>query len=168
MGRDGCVNNLVRLWCWQASGQTCGMPSVVSACRVVDASAQQIFDLLADPAMHPLLDGSGSVKASRGGNPDRLSEGATFGMDMRIGVSYQITNTVVEFDEPRLIAWRHFNGHVWRYRLDPVDDTHTMVTEEWDPAHAGGRLTLRLLRFPARNRRGIEATLRRLVGRFAG
>lgn len=26
-----------------------------------------------------------------------------------------------EFDEDRLIAWRHFAGHRWRYELEPVD-----------------------------------------------
>jgi hypothetical protein len=38
-----------------------------------------------DPAKHPLIDGSGPVKAPRDGNPERLELGAKFGMDMKIG-----------------------------------------------------------------------------------
>ncbi len=140
---------------------------MVSVQKIVDAPAQAIFDLLADPSMHPVLDGSGSVRASHAGNPARLSLGATFGMDMRIAAPYTITNTVVEFDEPTLIAWRHFNGHVWRYRLEDGGDGRTRVTEQWDPTRARGQRVLRLLRFPRRNRIGMEQTLLHLADRFA-
>jgi hypothetical protein len=51
--------------------------------------------------------------------PQRLSAGAKFGMDMKLGAPYKIVNTVIEFDEPKVIAWRHFNGHVWRYLFEP-------------------------------------------------
>ena len=52
-------------------------------------------------------------------------------MSMKKGVPYKITNEVVEFDEPTVIAWRHMGQHVWRYRLRPVDGG-TEVTEEFD------------------------------------
>lgn len=134
---------------------------LVSETRVIAADPQRLFDIVADPAMHPKMDGSGSVQSAREGNPARLSKGAKFGIDMKIGASYKITNTVVEFDEPKLIAWRHFNGHVWRYLFEPVGDA-TLVTEQWDARPAKNRLLLRLAGFPARNRKGIIATLARL------
>ena len=115
--------------------------------------------------MHPRLDGSGSVRAVRSvrdGVPDRLAPGATFGMDMHMGASYKITNTVVEFDEPHRLAWRHFNGHIWRYTFEPVDGG-TRVTEEWDARPAKNRVLLRLTGFPARNRAGIRRTLDNLA-----
>ncbi|MSV95386.1 MAG: dimethyladenosine transferase, partial [Actinobacteria bacterium] len=71
----------------------------VSAQLVIKASPEKIFDLLADPTKHSLIDGSGSVKAGRPGNPKRLSLGAKFSMDMRIKLPYRISNTVVEFEE---------------------------------------------------------------------
>ena len=135
---------------------------LVSESRVIPADPQTLFDIVADPAMHPRIDGSGTVKHSRGGGPARLSQGATFGMDMRMGAPYKITNTVVEFDEPSVIAWRHFNGHVWRYRFEPVEGG-TRVTEEWDARPAKNRFLLKLVGFPARNRAGIVATLDRLA-----
>jgi hypothetical protein len=134
---------------------------LVSETRTIAASAQTLFDIVADPAMHPVMDGSGSVRAVREDGPARLSAGARFGMDMKLGAPYKIVNTVVEFEEPTRIAWRHFNGHVWRYTFRPVDGG-TEVTEEWDARPAKNRLLLRLLGFPGRNRRGIRATLRRL------
>jgi Polyketide cyclase / dehydrase and lipid transport len=135
---------------------------LVSESKVIAADPQRLFDIVADPAMHPVMDGSGSVHAIRDGAPDRLSLGAKFGMDMKLGAPYKIVNTVVEFDEPKAIAWRHFNGHVWRYLFEPVDGG-TKVTEQWDARPAKNRIFLRLSGFPARNRKGIVATLDKLA-----
>lgn len=84
---------------------------VVAVERVIAAAPQRIFDVLADPSQHPLIDGSSSVRSASRDNPARLSKGARFGMSMRLGAPYRVRNTVVEFDEPRRIAWRHFAGH---------------------------------------------------------
>jgi polyketide cyclase/dehydrase/lipid transport protein len=135
---------------------------LVLVTKLIPADRQWLFDLVADPAQHPVIDGSGSVKAVRPGGPDRLSLGATFSMDMKLGADYRILNTVVEFDEPELIAWRHFNGHVWRYRFTEAPDG-TVITEEWDARGVWNRLALVLLRFPQRNRAGMIATLDRLA-----
>jgi uncharacterized protein YndB with AHSA1/START domain len=136
----------------------------ISVSRVVDAPAGRIFDLLADPASHPLIDGSGSVRASRSSGPRRLELGSRFGMDMRLGVPYRIRNTVVEYEPGRLIAWRHFAGHRWRWQLTDLGDDRTNVTETFDWSTSRSPRAIELLGFPARNRRGIEATLERLAG----
>ena len=78
---------------------------------------------------------------------------------MRIGIPFFISNKVVEFETDRLIAWRHFGRHRWRYELDPVGDGATRVTETFDYSMAPGRLLLHVSPFPARNATGIEATL---------
>lgn len=122
-----------------------------------------LFDLICDPALHPLIDGSGTVRAARPGNPERLQLGSTFSMDMRIVLGYRIVNTVVEFDEGHLIAWRHFYGHRWRWIFDPVSGG-TLVTEQWDARPARSRVPLALLGYPARNRTGMQASLERLAG----
>jgi hypothetical protein len=137
-------------------------PYLVSESKVIAATPQTLFDIVADPAMHPEMDGSGTVRASRADGPARLSMGSRFGMDMKLGAPYKITNTVVEYDEPARLAWRHFNGHVWRYLFEPVDGG-TRVTEQWDARPAKNRFFLRLAGFPARNRKGILATLDRLA-----
>ena len=109
------------------------------------------------------------MRGVRAGGPDRLFLGARFGMNMRIGLPYRIDNEVVEFEEGRRIAWRHFGGHVWRYLLEPLptgastSKPATKLTEQFDPTHAGSPLTLKLLGFRRRNERAIEGTLDRIT-----
>ena len=136
-----------------------------SASAHVDAPADEVFAFVCRPANHAEISGDQSVKGDRHG-PDVLTgEGDTFGMSMKMfGLPYRITNTVVEFDENRLIAWRHFGGHRWRYELEPTDDGGTTVTETFDYSRypdLGARI-LRLTGTLDRNRRGIEQTLVRL------
>jgi uncharacterized protein YndB with AHSA1/START domain len=133
----------------------------VSATRVIPAERSTIFEVIADPSRHPVIDGSGSVSAHRSGGPDRLELGSRFGMEMKLGASYRIENEVVEFEEGQRIAWRHFGGHRWRYELADVDGG-TQVTETFDWSTARSRLALELAGFPRRNLRAMERTLERL------
>jgi hypothetical protein len=139
---------------------------IVSRSTIVPAPAQMIFDLLADPRRHSEIDGSGSVQSAQINAPERLSLNATFGMQMKIGLSYKITNTVVEFEETKTIAWRHFGGHIWRYILEPVDGG-TKVTEQFDWNKSKSPLVLKLRKSPQDNAKSIEKTLENLVKRFA-
>lgn len=136
---------------------------VVSETTTIAAPPEVVFAILADPRQHPRIDGSGSVRAVASG-PPRLSRGAEFGADMRLlGIPYRISNRVVEFEEGRLIAWRHLGGHRWRYELEPVPGG-TRVTESFDYSRLDRvrRLVIEVARFPQRNRRGIQETLVRL------
>ena len=151
-------------------GQTAVMTSdpsrIVSRSTIVPASAQMIFDLLADPRRHNEIDGSGTVQSAQINAPERLSLDATFGMQMKMGLPYKITNTVVEFEENRTIAWRHVGGHIWRYILEPVDGG-TKVTEQFDWNKSKAPLILKLRKSPQDNAKSIEKTLENLVKRFA-
>lgn len=102
-----------------------------SASIIIAAEPATIFNILANPSRHPDIDGSGSVRQAMQG-PDRLELGSEFGMSMKLGLPYRIKNRVVEFEEDRLIAWRHYGQHRWRYELTPTDDGGTQVTETWD------------------------------------
>lgn len=139
---------------------------IVSHSVVVPASAQEIFNLLADPRRHSEIDGSGSVKAARVNAPERLSLGAKFGMDMRIVVPYKMTNEVVEFEEGRQIGWRHFGGHIWRYILEPVDGG-TKVTEQFDWNTNKSPFMLKVMKAVDNNSKSIQKTLDNLVKRFS-
>ena len=134
--------------------------------RFVAAEPQAIFDLLADPTQHALIDGSGTVRSTAGDNPERLSLGAKFSMSMKLGMPYKITNEVVEFDEPNVIAWRHMGRHVWRYRLRPVEGG-TEVTEEFDWGAALVPAALQLTGSTKKAAKSIDATLDRLAAHFA-
>lgn len=133
----------------------------VSASRVIAAPPERIFEVLADPEQHAAIDGSGSVHGTRKGAPARLKLGSRFGMHMRIGAPYLISNKVVEFHEGRRIAWRHYGRHVWRYELEAVEGgTRVTETFDWGPSPIGPVLVG--LGVPERNRVNMEKTLERL------
>jgi uncharacterized protein YndB with AHSA1/START domain len=141
----------------------------VSVERVIAAPADQIFDLLVDPARHLDIDGSGTVQGARSGGR-RLALGDAFGMDMKLGASYSTRNEVVELVENRRIAWRTlapfpltllFTGRTWRYELEPVEGG-TLVRETWDISTEAwpGRQAVR--RMAGSTRRNMERTLTRI------
>ena len=132
-----------------------------SATAMIPAPSQAIFDVLADPQMHPVIDGGETVRRALSGVPARLSPGATFSMSVRRVWSYHIQNTVVEWDEPHLIAWRHWAGHRWRYELRDVPGG-TEVTETFDWSTSRFPWALERAGYPARNLEGIVGTLERL------
>lgn len=117
-------------------------PMVKSARIVINAPAKMIFDLLADPRRHQELDGTKTIKANISG-PERLSLGSKFGMRMHLGIRYRITNTVVEYEENRLIAWRHFGKWRWRYELRSISQDVTEVTETFDGTTSISQLWLK-------------------------
>lgn len=134
---------------------------IVSESITIDTPASVVFDILADPRQHARIDGSGSVKSITLG-PERLTKGVEFGASMKMfRMPYKITNRVVEFEEGRRIAWRHFGGHRWRYELEPVGEAQTLVTESFDYSRytALRARAIAAVKFPDRNRRGIQATL---------
>ena len=136
--------------------------------RVIAAPPSRIFDVVADPSMHPVIDGSGTVVDASGSNPDRLEHGSRFGMSMRWKVlPYPIRNVVVEFDEDRRIAWRHFAGHRWRWELEPVEGTdgasaRTRVVHTFDWSTSHWPWALEFVGYPRVNLRGMEDTIERL------
>jgi uncharacterized protein YndB with AHSA1/START domain len=134
---------------------------LISRERLIDAPPAAIFEVLATPALHSVIDGSGTVRGEQPDGPARLSLGARFGMEMAIGARYRILNRVVEFEEGRRIAWRHFSAHVWRYTLEPHGRS-TLVREEWDGRAVRWRFIFRLTGFTRRHPASIEATLGKL------
>ena len=134
---------------------------IVSATRVIAAPRQRLFDLVADPAMHPRIDGSGTVVAPPVGAPERLGPGVRFGMGMRMGLPYRTSNRVVEFDEGRRIAWSHFSRAVWRWEFTDVDGG-TEVTESFDWSRARARPIMR--RFARGNAVSMHRSLELLEG----
>jgi len=114
--------------------------TVVRVDRVIKAPAAAIFAVVADASRHPEIDGSGSLVKPKDGAPQALARGSTFGMAMKLGVPYTVSNTVIEFEQDRRIAWRtalsgplgrFVGGRIWRYELAETDGG-TKVTETWD------------------------------------
>lgn len=146
--------------------------NTVSVERVIKAPADKIFALLADAGKHAGFDGSGTVNhAAQASVP--LSPGATFGMAMRgrketLFLPYRTTNTVVEFEPDRRIAWKTtglgglMGGRIWRYELSPADGG-TLVRESWDVSEDRQRWMITRGSIPKQTGEGMRATLERLA-----
>lgn len=140
-------------------------PRIVSASRDIAASADQLFELIADPARQPEWDGN-----------DNLAESAPGQRIHSVGESFQTRltneqvreNHITEFTEGQLIAWRPAPvgeqppGHLWRWELEQLDDGATRVTHtyDWTDLHDEQRLPRARATTPDR----LAASLERLAG----
>ena len=148
---------------------------IESAERVISATPEAIFALLADPSRHQEIDGSGSVHEAKVSTA-RVKLGDEFGMAMKRGVPYSTTNTVVEFEDDRRIAWKtcsknfvgnFLGGPIWRYELEPVEGG-TRVREIWDISETKAEKPLLRLGLVHKDvRKSMEKTLDKLEKLFA-
>ena len=117
----------------------------VSATLTVAVPAARVFALLADPATHAAIDGTGWVQESVDRAP--LTE---VGQIFRMGMyhaghpdgDYQTASKVQVLDPPRAIGWLtgtekddghlEFGGWIWRYDLAPLGPSETEVTLTYD------------------------------------
>jgi uncharacterized protein YndB with AHSA1/START domain len=110
-------------------------PGVVSASREIAVPADKIFELIADPSLQPRWDGNDNPAEAPRGQCVR-AVGDVFTMTLTMGSVRD--NHIVEFEEGRLIAWRPSErgqeppGHLWRWELEPLDDSRTLVTHTYD------------------------------------
>ncbi|QLL23988.1 dimethyladenosine transferase [Actinobacteria bacterium IMCC25003] len=112
-----------------------GNPKIKSARILIEAAPSAIFAIIANPKRHQDFDGSSTITANISG-PDELLLGSKFGMKMRLGITYWIRNTVVEYKKDELIAWRHLGHWRWRYELTDLGNGSTQVTESFDGTYA--------------------------------
>lgn len=140
--------------------------------RVIKAPADQIFALLADAGKHASFDGSESVNhVTEKSVP--LEKGSTFGMAMRgrketLFLPYRTTNTVIEYEPDRRIAWQTYGlgglvgGRIWRYELAATDGG-TLVRETWDVSQERNKRMVISGSMPQRTADGMRATLDRIA-----
>jgi uncharacterized protein YndB with AHSA1/START domain len=108
---------------------------IVSATRVISASADRIFELIADPARQPSWDGNNNLASAAPGQRVRQL-GDVFKTTLTNGAVRE--NHVVEFIEGSKIAWcpaeprKQPPGHLWRWELNPINATLTSVTHTYD------------------------------------
>jgi uncharacterized protein YndB with AHSA1/START domain len=151
--------------------------NTLSVERIIKASPDKIFALLADAGKHAGFDGSESVNRASGESVP-LSMGSKFGMAMRgrkqtLFVPYRTTNTVVEFEPDRRIAWQTtsfgglIGGRIWRYELSPADGG-TRVRETWDVSQDKQKPMITSGSMPKQTEVGMRATLERIATLLEG
>ncbi|MER7077259.1 Uncharacterized conserved protein YndB, AHSA1/START domain [Saccharopolyspora kobensis] len=139
-------------------------PNVVTSYREIAASAERIFELIADPAQQPLWDGNDNLAEASEGQRVRAT-GEVFTVTLTQGSVRE--NRVVEFEEGRRIAWlpsepgQQPPGHLWRWELEPAGEGRTKVRHTYD----WSRLTdeKRLARARATTSDRLRASLDRLA-----
>ena len=137
---------------------------VVSASCEIAAPADKIFELIADPSLQPRWDGNDNLAEAPTDQRVR-AVGDVFTMTITMGSIRE--NHVVEFEEGRLIAWRPSEpgkeppGHLWRWELEPLADSRTLVTHTYD----WSRLTdeMRLPRARATTADKLQLSMERLA-----
>lgn len=137
----------------------------VKATREVAASAEVIFDLIADPSQQPRWDGNDNLAEAPIGQRVR-GAGDVFTMVLTGGSVRE--NHVVEFEEARRIAWRPADpgqrpaGHLWRWELEPAGESTTKVTHTYDWSQLTDEN--RFARARSTSRGMLQASLDRLAG----
>jgi hypothetical protein len=128
---------------------TAGEYGPVEVTRRIEASAQEIFAILADPVRHLDLDGSGMLRGAVTTEPvTRVGDAFVMRMFFEAHGDYQMINHIVEFEPDRLISWEpqagqgHPSqgagrseerwGHRWSYQLTPDGPDATIVTQRYD------------------------------------
>jgi uncharacterized protein YndB with AHSA1/START domain len=136
----------------------------VSATATISASAEAVFAVLADPARHAAIDGTGWVSEAVDAQPITGS-GQVFRMAMyhpdHPDRDYETHNLVLDFERPQVIAWKPgyvsqeggglaFGGWVWRYELTELGPDFTEVTHtyDWSGVGPGPREYLEFPPFP--------------------
>jgi uncharacterized protein YndB with AHSA1/START domain len=149
--------------------------NTVSVERVINAQPGAIFSLLTDAGKHASFDGSGSVNhATQKSVP--LTMGSKFGMAMRgrketLFVPYRTTNTVIECEPDRRIAWQTYGmggmvgGRIWRYELAPAPEgaAGTLARETWDVSQDKQKWMITSGSIPRQTEDGMRATLERIA-----
>ena len=108
---------------------------VVTVSRDIPVAAERLFELIADPSHQPRWDGNDNLADAPAGQRVH-AVGDVFLMTLTQGDVRE--NHVVEFEEGRRLAWRPSEpgspppGHLWRWELEPLDDTTTRVTHTYD------------------------------------
>lgn len=128
-------------------------PVQVSVSRSIAAPAAKIFQVLADPANHPALDGSGMLRATpEQPVPRRVGDTFTTAMYLPELGDYLMLNRITAMEQDRRIVWEPTpgdavasrnaelpigasQGYAWGFRLQPDGDT-TVVTEMFDCTEA--------------------------------
>ncbi|WP_409464618.1 SRPBCC family protein [Amycolatopsis sp. GA6-003] len=108
---------------------------VVRASREIEAPAERIFELIADPSQQPSWDGNDNLGEAQPGQRVH-AVGDAFITTLKNGKVRE--NRVIEFEEGRRIAWQPAEpgqeapGHLWRWELNPLSATRTEVTQTYD------------------------------------
>ncbi len=125
------------------------MSEQIKVTRDVDASPEQLFAVLSDPARHQLFDGADMVRGLAEGGPiTGVGDAFIMNMENKNLGAYQVRNEVSDYEPNRKLAWRPVlypkggyadkigdmdpGGHNFTWELSPNGSGGTTVTQTYD------------------------------------
>lgn len=154
------------------------MTETLTVTTVVDVEPAAVFAVLADPANHAAIDGTGWVRESLDGEP-LTEEGQIFRIamhhDNHPDGHYEMANKVIAYESHRTIAWEpgqanengelEFGGWTWRYDLDEPGpgQTRVVLTYDWSAVPTELRQHITFPPFPTSHLENSLANLRELA-----
>jgi hypothetical protein len=124
----------------------------VRVSREIAVPAETLFGILARPASHPLIDGSGMLREGSDGVISSVGDVFTMRMHNDEMGDYEMSNHVVEYELNRRIGWEPVlkaasrpedqadvgerSEYRWRFELTPLGSRSTLVTETYDCSQA--------------------------------
>jgi len=151
----------------------------VSVSRTIGAPAEKLFGILASPAAHPLIDGSGMLREATSAAV-LTGVGDVFTMTMHNAEmgDYEMSNCVVQYELNRQIGWdpllkaasreedqaevgQQEPAQRWTFDLLPLDSGATLVTETYDVSRGPAWLR-KAVRGGERWRESMTITLEKL------
>lgn len=141
----------------------------------IAAPAGTVFDVLADPTTHSVIDGTGWVREALDSEP-LTDAGQIFRIAMYHGGhpngNYEMANKVIVCDRPSAIAWEpgqdlagdgnlSFGGWIWRYDIRSVGSSEAHVTLTYDWSAVAPELREHI-GFPPFDRAHLENSLKNL------
>lgn len=148
----------------------------ISASLAMIAPAEAIFAVLADPAKHAAIDGTGWVC-----DPVDRQLLAASGQIFRMAMyhpdhpdgNYEMANRVEVFDPPHAISWKPgydtgdgglgFGGWIWRYDLARLEPSGTEVTLSYDWSAVPEEVLRRQARWPPFSSNHLDDSLTHLA-----
>jgi len=146
------------------------MDTRLEATRLIAAEPAAIFAVLCDPQGHVAIDASGMLQDADGRPVEAAGDSFVVHMDREslgdlpeMG-KYDVTVTIREFEQDRLISWSISSGgrtldYVYGYRLEPADEPgSTRVTSFYDWTNIPARVHERGI-FPVISENALKGTL---------
>lgn len=140
---------------------------IIETSRVVRAAPSEVFAVLVDPWGHVAIDASGMLQGAEGDPVSQVGDRFLVHMDRESYgdipdlKAYEVTVVIEELEPDRSISWSIIGrirppiGHVWGYRLEPVDEgTRVTAFLDWSAAREEWKGV-----FPVVDEAGLRRTL---------
>ena len=139
----------------------------IEVSRPMPFPANVIFDIVRSPEGHVAIDASGMLQDFTGVPAEKVGDKFVIHMDREslndfpLG-KYDVTVRIITFDKDKEIAWDLETAldikHYYGYRLEPMDDGGTLVTQFYDWSQINDEWKERNI-FPVVPESALRATL---------